>query len=521
MIWLLACVDAPAPDSAPQGLVWTDPDVTPLSDALLIRRLSLDLRGELPSVEELEADPDALRTEMLADPRFEQRPVDVFAERWGMRTEEFYITPDSIGVPDEQHQAWLSGVGEEPLRLAAWLAARDRPWGEVFTADSTMSTDVLVERWPVEAADDLDPSSDPDWFPARYSDGRPALGVLGTNGFLWRHLQASYGRSRSAAIADLFLCEDFLERPVRFAGSSLAELEDIDEAIQTVEACTNCHAALDPMASALFGFEPFEAYSIRDQGWYHPERERLGIDYLGVHPGFYGTPLERVEDLGLAIARDPRTGRCVVEQLTSALWDREIELSDRPAIDALSEGFDTSGQRIPPLLEAITDSAEYRAGALLDVAHAHVATRRQMSPQQLASSVEQLTGFRWELEGWRQLHNDERGYRVMAGGLQPPHVMSRARLPGGVSDLVLQRLAQGAGQHAVASGAFAMPGSGESGFEDAVTALHVRAHSIEPDADELAAALALFEAVESEEDADAAWASLISVVLRDPAYWTY
>ena len=68
-----------------------EPDLVPLDSPRLLRRVSLDLRGMLPSQAELDAvekDPKALngiRADYLEDPAFQERLVQIFAERWHTR----------------------------------------------------------------------------------------------------------------------------------------------------------------------------------------------------------------------------------------------------------------------------------------------------------------------------------------------------------------------------------------------------------------------------------------------------
>lgn len=79
LLLALACQDPPQ--------VEVEPAFRALPAPRLLRRMSLDLRGILPSAAELdavEADPsqlDALRDAWLEDPRFEDRLVDLLAER--------------------------------------------------------------------------------------------------------------------------------------------------------------------------------------------------------------------------------------------------------------------------------------------------------------------------------------------------------------------------------------------------------------------------------------------------------
>ena len=65
ILLLLACaetVDTGAP-----------PPVAHLEDPLLVRRMSLDLRGTWPTREELSLEPEQAREAFLEDPRFEER----------------------------------------------------------------------------------------------------------------------------------------------------------------------------------------------------------------------------------------------------------------------------------------------------------------------------------------------------------------------------------------------------------------------------------------------------------------
>ena len=77
LIWLLSCAEPEAPSPAPDPYA----ALLPLDAPRLLRRSSLDLRGVLPSAEELDAvaaDPDQLgliRASWFEDPRFQDRFV--------------------------------------------------------------------------------------------------------------------------------------------------------------------------------------------------------------------------------------------------------------------------------------------------------------------------------------------------------------------------------------------------------------------------------------------------------------
>lgn len=100
MIWIWLACTAPQPlpvDSAPVA------QTPPLLEApRLLRRVSLDLRGVLPPEHELDAveeDPSLVldySVQYMADPLFEERLVQLFAERWWTRVDTFDITPERL-----------------------------------------------------------------------------------------------------------------------------------------------------------------------------------------------------------------------------------------------------------------------------------------------------------------------------------------------------------------------------------------------------------------------------------------
>ena len=93
-MWLLVACAEPTVDTRPNP----DEALIPLSSPRLLRRMSLDLRGTLPSVAELDAVEsgdaaalDAGRDAILADPAFEERLVLKLAERWHTRVDEYLL----------------------------------------------------------------------------------------------------------------------------------------------------------------------------------------------------------------------------------------------------------------------------------------------------------------------------------------------------------------------------------------------------------------------------------------------
>ena len=79
----------------------------------------------------------------------------------------------------------------------------------------------------------------------QYTDGRPPVGVLATNGLWWRYSTDLSTKHPCCGHHRLLLRDDYLLRPVIFEASPQV-LENIDLALQTDPACLTCHASLDP-----------------------------------------------------------------------------------------------------------------------------------------------------------------------------------------------------------------------------------------------------------------------------------
>jgi len=508
----------------------------------LLRRLSLDLRGTLPPVHALdavEADPDAWRSwrdAWLEEPALEDTLVMLLAEQWHTRIDEFlifYLEYGAINHDPEVEYAFERSVGEEPLRLAARIVVEDRPWTEVVTADHTMANPLLASIWPI------DHPGGEGWQPSTYTDGRPAAGILSTNGLWWRYYTTvtNYNRGRVAAITRTMVCDDFASRSVSFDDAeALAAGADAEEALRTSPSCMSCHQVVDPIAVTLFGFWSANEYNVDEVDHYHPEREDLGAEVLGLEANWYGDPVYGLNELGRHIAADRRFSTCAVKTFAKALWRRDAEDTDADIIAELDASFLASDHRVRPLLSELTETLAYQVGSFeAGATEAQMAPHnelRMLRPDQLARAVEQLTGFSWTWKGYDQLDNDTLGFRIMAGGVDGAEVTQPQHAPSLTSLLVLQRLAEGAANHVVDAellhgedtvldGIFADTRPGDGFFEDKVRDLHWRLYAVRADDDWVEAISALWWAVHETDGSRSAWEAVLSAMLQDPLFVGY
>ena len=153
MIWFLSCTTAPSNSTESQALQWPEENISSLSTELFYRRASVDLRGVLPTPEELslwrQLSAEEVVKELLDDERHEDQLRGIFSEWLLTQVEEFNLDHSDYGLPEEESYHFVRSVGEEPLRLMAYVGSRDLPWTEIVTSDYTLSNRLLMEIWPL------------------------------------------------------------------------------------------------------------------------------------------------------------------------------------------------------------------------------------------------------------------------------------------------------------------------------------------------------------------------------------
>jgi hypothetical protein len=531
---------AEPPDTAAPSV---DPaeDLLPLSGPRLLRRVSLDLRGTLPTPDELDAaaaDPDLWRikaAQWVTEPAFEERLVTLLAEHWWTRIDTFEVVRFDYDLTYEQEFEFDRSVGEEPLRIVARVVAEDRPWSDIVTAPHTVANPMLSEIWPIEY-----PAGAEGWQEATYQDGRPHAGVLTTNGLWWRYTttDSNMNRSRAAAISRLLLCQDYLARPITLTGAE--DVSDPELAIRTDPYCVTCHASLDPVAASMFGFWWLSLYSRIEQDVYHPEREALAEEFLGVDPAWFGTPTSGIPELGYAISQDNRFYSCAVETFSKLYWRRTPDLLDHARMEALRVQFLEAGASPQALILAVLETREYQAGGVAGDAHPDAASRarvvRMLSPDQVSRTVNDLTGLVWTRQGHEVLRNDETGFRMLAGGVDGWAVTEPQTAPSLPWSLVMKRHAQAAADRAVKeelerqnqeapdvffAGLELHHRPGDDAYRQALGDMWWRLTATELAEADRNTFAQLWLDVEDEDGPAMAWRAVLSTMMRDPLFLTY
>ncbi|MCB9763344.1 MAG: hypothetical protein H6739_26495 [Alphaproteobacteria bacterium] len=524
LLLLLACKTPPSDDSGA-----TAATLPALAPTALLTRASLDLRGVRPSLSELdavEADPDSVDSRIrnyLSDPRFGARVRAMWGTIYMTELEYWPHEAATFGLSDEA--AFGAAVGQEPLRLLSTLAEQDLPYTEIVRADWTVVDENLAAAYPVDY-------SGAGWQIAHYTDGRPAAGVMSTNGLWWRYLTSwsNASRARANELSRILMCRDFLEQPVRFDRAvDLSDADRVREALQTDPGCTSCHASLDPFASYLSGFWFNGKAGPEEMVSYHPDREGMWRWLTGVAPGYHGQPGETLDDLGRQMAEDPRLVSCFTQQTFELMLQRPITVDDTAALTAHREAFLDGGLTVRAVMASVLEEPLYRAQPGDGPGEG---VQKLASPQLIASQIEGLTGFRFTVDGYDLMNTDGRGLRTLAGGVDGLTSASVARETTPTMLLSVERLAQSAADHAAQQALSDLAGQSlfeaplditdPTVLEEQLTLLHRKVLSRRPSEAELDALVSHWQGVfDATGSAAEAWESCVSVLMQHPDFVLY
>jgi hypothetical protein len=519
--------------------------ITLLSPREQLIRLSVDLRGVHPSEAELAAideNPDLYDDfvgRFQEDPRMLGRMREIWNLRFMTRTGTTYFDPAEAGLSGSS-AAIAGSLANEPLMLLSRIIEEDLPYSEIVEADYTMADGAVAAMWDLEY-----PEGETGWQVAHYQDGRPEAGIL-TMSTLWQRYPSMGGnanRHRANAISKMLLCDDYLSRPIVLNRAAVDQLTvDPEDAIATNASCQSCHSTLAPLSAHFFGFfNEEEVESLRDGVTYRAENEQNWRDYAGRAPAYYGRPTTGIPELAERIAKDPRFEQCAVQTAWEGLTQRELSSADWAELQAHTLTFQEKGQRLKPLIEEIVTARVYRAGEITDPDLAMRApVVKTASPAQLASIIEDITGYRMTFSAVDGLTDPSIGIAVLSGGIDGAFVTRPSFDPSVGGVFVLERLAQSAAwdvvSHDFAPGrteparllAYVTledtPESNPTAFDGQLRALYLRVTGLplSDDAPEPGEMMRLWrEIADLEGSHEAAWAAVLSVILRDPRVLFY
>jgi len=431
-----------------------------LSEADRLLRISMALRGVRPSLEEyaqVDDDPAALEglvDAWLDDPRFGETIKDMYAEALLIRADTEPILMSEGPLADASADEIFEAMSESSLRLIEDVVMTDQSFQTILTADWMWANDVLADLYGVP----YDAEGEP-WQESVYDDARPMAGVLSDNGLWMRYPSngSNFHRGRANFVAATFLCDDFNEREIVVEGGvDLSDDQAVAEAVTTLENCVGCHQALEPLSTFFWGFRQdtlrtavYRAYRVFDcegeagdycypLAFYKSEFEDDWAAYGLNPPAYYGIPGDTFSDLGQFVADDPRFAECTARRFRSYLHQEELAAPSVADIAPLQSDFIASGYDAKGLARQIVLSDAF-AIAGIEAGSAGGSSMRSLRPEQLARTVEDLTGFRLRTNPGCSFDgcfhdvdlttSDRFGFRAMAGGVDGLQVTRPTHTP--------------------------------------------------------------------------------------------
>jgi hypothetical protein len=397
-----------------------------------------------------------------------------------------------------------------------------------------MATPTLALFWDMDY-----PAGETGWQPATYRDGRPQAGILSMS-TTWQRYPSMGGnanRHRANAVSKMFLCDDYLSRPIVLNRAAVDQLtSDPETAIAENPGCQSCHSSLDPLAANFYGFYNYDDDMGIGQTIYRPENEEEWIAYAQRPPGYFGVPTANLVEFAAELAADQRFTDCAVKTLFDGLTQRDSGPDDWSEVAEHTSVFLASDQKLKALARSIVLSEAYRSAGHVDPdIDARMSSIKTVSPGQLASVIEGLTGYRWAFDGRDGLTTNDLGLPVLAGGIDSEFVVTRNFEPSVGVAFIQERLAWGAAWHVASHDldrdrtdkAILLdfvtiddtPDSNPDAFDTQIRHLFltITGEALSDNATEPADLILVWKQVHSvEASTTTAWAAVTSAVLRDP-----
>lgn len=537
------CTDDDDGGGSSSGETDSEPEPEPeyLDDDEWLVRISMALRGTRPSAEDLAAvreDPSLIPSFVdayMEGPGFAETIRDLHND--ALHTDIEGSFPSLAPLESVSTYTIAQSVMDTPLRLIETIVLEDRPYTELVTADTWVVDDIAAAVYGID-------DGGSGWREVPIPGDRPAAGILSDNAFFLRHESAgaNYNRGRANAVSSALLCLDYEDTNVEIDSDvDLTDPEAVANAVTTNPACMACHETLDPLASHFFTYpgnvmnNDITGYPVPD--FYQPQALDAWEQTNGREPAYFGETTGDIGALGALIAEDSRFTACAARRFYAYFTRTRLDDVPGDTVDALQATFEENDLRARALIREIVLSDAFRIGAAsteesADEVHGYLRAR----PFQLARLMQDLTGFRWQLdfenfsnqgEGIVDLASSAAiGFQVLGGSGDSVSVFESIDTTNATTSLFLRQLASEAASFAVERDADASEPrlltaglvTGEAAVRAQVVELFDRLYGeqIDADSEEADDAWALFSAVHgASNDPERAWKATLTAMLRD------
>lgn len=297
-------------------------DSTPIGAGDLLQKLSLRLRGTVPTP----AETSLFTARIAAEP-------DHFQAIYDEQIATYLASPEFHGVAENLHAVWWRLPKGETTRFVADLVMQDRPYWEIFDRDYVYLDGAAALKY---AAVDIKvegvlPSVNGDWRYVRLADDETRFrSVLSDLDVLNRFPDTPTNRNRARAnnIFRTFLCESLTpstpipdSEPITDVGPTTFD----DDQHGSDPDCMGCHYRLDPLARFFDQWRPpFPDSAVT---WFDGSQEAKGK--LVVRPEGAAPRIGRgttESELALILKDEPAVHQCVVKRAWDFVFGTGIKL---------------------------------------------------------------------------------------------------------------------------------------------------------------------------------------------------
>ncbi len=328
-----------------------------LDDTALASRLAYFLSSSLPdgklstlaSQGEVRTNLESQTTRLLADPKIE-RFVRHFVRRW--------LDLDNIGSmpPAESFLTYYrdnlqAAMQAETEAFFRYLLEQNAPLHEFLDADYAFLNRELALHYGIEGVkgNELQRIELPEG-----SRG----GLLSQGAFL---TASANGVDTSPVVRGVYVLEKVLGYKPPPPPPDIPAIEpDIRGAVtireqlkkhRQVETCAECHRKIDPLGFALENFDAIGE-------WRKNYAQRVPIDATGkLTSGEHFSSFEEFREL--MVAQSDQFSRCLTEKLMAYALGRELEATDRPAIDGILDELKNQDGGLQDLIHLVVQSKTF------------------------------------------------------------------------------------------------------------------------------------------------------------------
>lgn len=359
----------PAESPAPEESI---PEPPKLSITRLVRRVSLDLTGKLPAVNDVASvkeDPNRLAeliSHYLGTSDARDAVTNWHQDIWQLRPNSL---PDieryKNSGDDILKEAFANNLREkimiEPLLRLRYILDRELAFNNLFMGNWTILHPDALELF--ELTEDGKPwQSLPYQF--TYYKQRPEVGLLVSNALLAteNNPDSEIPRHRTSRLLRRFSCtSNFQAQAHRFESLTAEELaSDLDDLANFKSPCRGCHAIWSDLAESFQGLATGDDF----KAWLSDQEPTATAGYWS------GRRFETSAELGELIGNDPRIHQCELTRLLASLLQRPVNSYDSTLIAKTTDEFYEHSQRLLPALTAIFQSNDYGYDAVSAKAHA-------------------------------------------------------------------------------------------------------------------------------------------------------